>query len=356
MNKNQRISIFFAVAVMTMASSCKKPVEVVPFDKESLLINLSDNLISPSLSTLETTMTQLQSDFVDFQSAPNQANLDVFRESWKQAYLAWQMVKPFDVGPIRNYGFKGSTGTYPTDTTKIEANIASGSYNLASAGNVDAIGLTALDFLLYRVNALTYFTGDANYMTYASDVIAKLVSETTTVKNEWATYAPTFKASTGTETTSAFSELVNEFNRDYELIKTAKVAIPSGAQSLGIPLPEYIEARNSGFSFELIRQNVRAINNIYQGNANLTGADGVGFDDYLVQLERGSLDQTINANFNQIISKIDSFNGTFEEEINTNAQGVNELYNLLQGQVVNLKTDMTSAFGVLITYQDNDGD
>ena len=356
MNNIQRISILLLIAVVSMASSCNKPEEVVPFDKGSLLTNFSDNLIAPALSNLESAMVQLQSDFVEFQAAPTQANLDVVRESWKQAYLSWQMVKPFDVGPIRNYGFKGSTGTYPTDTTKIEANIASGSYNLASAANVDAIGLSALDFLLYRFDALTYFTGDAHYMTYASDVIAKLVSETTTVKNEWASYAPTFKASTGTETTSAFSELVNEFNRDYELIKTAKVAIPSGVQSLGIPLPEYIEARNSGFSFELIRQNVRAINNIYQGNSNLTGVDGVGFDDYLVHLERTSLDQTISVNFNEIIAKLDSFNGTFEEEINTNTQGVNELYNLLQGQVVNLKTDMTSAFGVLITYQDNDGD
>ena len=68
------------------------------------------------------------------------------------------------------------------------------------------------------------------------------------------------------------------------------------------------------------------------------------------------LDGTISDNFTAILAKVDSFSGTMEEEMNSNAQGLDELYNFMQGQVVSLKTDMTSAFGVLITYQDNDGD
>jgi hypothetical protein len=39
-----------------------------------------------------------------------------------------------------------------------------------------------------------------------------------------------------------------------------------------------------------------------------------------------------------------------------NVNDLDELYNLIAGNVVYLKTDMTSAFGVLITYQDSDGD
>jgi predicted lipoprotein len=356
MNNIQRISILLLVAVVSMASSCKKPQEVVPFDKASLLTNFSDNLITPSLSNLESAMLQMQSDFVEFQAAPTQANLDILRNSWKDAYVVWQTVKPFDFGPIKNFGFKASSGTYPSDTALIESNIASGSYNLGSASNVDAIGLHSLDFLLYRADALTFFNSNANYMTYTGDVIAKLVSETTSVKNAWANYAPTFKESTGTETTSGFSQLVNEFNRDYELAKNAKVGIPIGVQSLGIQMPEYIEARNSGISLDLLRQSVFALQQMYLGGDFSGGSNGVGFDDYLVHLERAALDQTIRDNFTQILARIDSFDGTLEEQMNTNAAGLDELYNLLQGQVVNLKTDMTSAFGVLITYQDNDGD
>ena len=346
------------VAVLSIAASCKKKGDddVIPFDKESLLINFSDNLIAPSLWMLESTMDQLQSDFTTFEANPTQANLDVLRNSWKDAYLTWQTVKPFDFGPIRTYGFKAATGTYPSDTGKIESNIAAGSYTLASAGNIDAVGLHSLDFLLYREDALSFFVSNANYMTYTGDVIAKLKSETTTVKNAWAAYAPTFKASTGTETTSGFSQLVNEFNRDYELAKVAKLGIPIGKQSLGIQMPEYLEARKSGFSLDLLRQNVLALKQYYNGNAFAIGNEGIGFDDYLIHLERADLNQSINAKFDEVLAKIDSFSGSMEVEMNSNAQGLDELYTLMQGLVISLKTDMTSAFGVLITYQDNDGD
>ncbi|MDG1334302.1 MAG: imelysin family protein [Crocinitomicaceae bacterium] len=356
MNRIQRISILLVLAVVSMASSCNKPEETPEFDKASLLVNFSDNLIAPSLSMLKMAVDQMEADFVEFQSNPTQANLDVLRNSWKEAYLTWQTVKPFDFGPIRDYGFKAATGTYPSDTAKIESNIAVGSYTLGSASNIDAIGLHSLDFLLHRADALSYFTGDANYMTYTSDVIAKLKSETDAVTSAWAAYAPTFKESTGTETTSGFSQLVNEFNRDYELVKVAKLGIPIGKQSLGIQMPEYLEARNSGIALDLLRQNVLALEQYYKGNSFSTGQSGVGFDDYLLHLERSALDGTIADNFSAILAKVDSFSGTMENEMNSNPQGLDELYTLMQGQVVSLKTDMTSAFGVLITYQDNDGD
>lgn len=357
MIKFKRFSLVALIAVLTMAVSCKKPGdEVTPFDKASLLINVSDNLIAPSLWMLQSTMDQMESDFTEFQANPTQANLDVLRDSWKDAYLTWQTVKPFDFGPIKSYGFKLATGTYPSDTAKIEANISAGSYTLASAGNIDAAGLHSLDFLLHRAGALSFFLSDANYMTYTGDVIAKLKSETTAVANAWTSYAPTFKESTGTETTSGFSEFVNEFNRDYELAKVAKLGIPIGKQSLGIQIPEYLEARNSAISLDLLRQNVLALQQYYKGNAFAIGNSGVGFDDYLIHLERTALNETINANFNAILAKIDSFSGSMEDEMSSNTQGLDELYMLMQGQVISLKTDMTSAFGILITYQDNDGD
>ncbi len=357
MRNLRRISIVLCISILGIAASCHKPgTEATPFDKASLLTNFSDNLIAPSLWMLEQTVNNMDSEFANFQANPTQANLESVRAAWKDAYLTWQTVKPFDFGPMKSYGFKAATGTYPSDTAKIEANISAGSYTLASASNIDAIGFHSLDFLLHRVNALSYFVGNANYMTYTADVIAKLKSETTTIVAAWTAYAPTFKQSTGTETTSAFSELVNEFNRDYEIVKVAKLGIPIGKQSLGIQMPEYLEARNSAISFELLRQNVLALKLYYNGNAFSTENEGVGFDDYLIHLDRKPLHETINANFDAILAKIDSFSGSMEANMSTNPQALDELYTLMQGQVISLKTDMTSAFGVLITYQDNDGD
>ncbi len=349
---------FLVIGFLTAAfTGCKDPKEeTTPFDKEALLRNFADRIIVPSIERFQSDINALQTSFTAFETDRTAANLEEVRTKWKTAYLQWQAVKIFDFGPIRNRAFKASTGTYPTDTVKITSNITAGGYDLASINNIDAIGLPALDFLLYRNDAITYFAGDDPYTTYTKNVIQKMVTETQQIVSAWSSYRATFIASTGTETTSAFSGLVNEFNRDYELAKNAKLGIPIGKQSLGIQLSEYIEARYSGISLELLDNNIRYLDNLYKGNSFNSGLNGVGFDDYLKHLERSSLDGTIRGNFASIRSSIGAFNGTLEEEMNTNTTGLDALYTQMHGQVVSLKTDMTSAFGVLITYQDNDGD
>jgi predicted lipoprotein len=354
--KSRRTVITFA-SIILMTSlfivGCKKDREnenAIEFDKASLLSNLADNVILPALNDFSSKINDLESSYSSFSINRTAPNLEDVRTKWKAAYLSWQAVKVFDFGPIRDYGFKSATGTYPTDSVKINDNVTNGGYNLASSANVDAIGLPSLDYLLYRVGALNYFVGNDPYATYAYGVIQKLKSETTTIVAAWNSYRNTFVSSTGTESTSAFSLLVNEFCRDYELTKNSKLGIPLGKQSLGIQLPAYIEARLSGLSLEIQKASVVSLTNVYQG------ASGVGFDDYLISLERSSLAASISTRFSEIRSKIDSFNGTLEQEMSTNTVELDNLYMLYQGQVISIKTDMSSAFGVLITYQDNDGD
>ncbi len=359
--KNTSLATFsFLIAGAILIGACKKDdqdeIDPESFNKGLLLTNLADNYILPALNDFSVKISALETSYIAFQSGRTQMNLEITQEAWKEAYLSWQSLKIFDFGPIRDIGFKGATGTYPTDTVKINNNVSSGSYNLATAANVDAIGLPALDYFLFRVDALNYFIGDEAYTTYGLDVIQKMKNETAIVVAGWSSYKATFVASTGTESTSAFSQLVNEYTRDYELAKNAKLGIPIGKPYLGIQRPEYIEARRSGFSFELLRKSMVSLTAVFNGNSFDGGTAGIGFDDYLVQLERGMLSSTINTRFSQIITKIDTFSGTLEQEMATSVSDLDELYNLVQGQVVNIKTDMTSAFGVLITYQDNDGD
>jgi predicted lipoprotein len=361
LKKTSFATLSFLIVGAILIGACKKDdpddqVDPESFNKGLLLTNLADNYILPALNDFSLKISTLETSYVAFQNNRTQLNLEITQEAWKEAYLSWQSLKIFDFGPIRDNGFKGATGTYPTDTAKINNNISSGSYNLATAGNVDAIGLPALDYLLFRVDALNYFIGDDAYATYGWDVIQKISSETGNIIASWGSYRATFVASTGTESTSAFSQLVNEYTRDYELAKNAKLGIPIGKQSLGIQLPEYIEARRSGFSFELLRKSMVSLTAVFNGNSFDGGNGGIGFDDYLTQLERSTLSSTINTRFSQILTKIDTFSGTLEQEMATSVSELDELYNLIQGQVVNIKTDMASAFGVLITYQDNDGD
>lgn len=334
----------------TVSCKDKKEEEEVPFDKAALLENVSSNIITPALDDFETKIISLQSSYGVFKNNRTAGNLSLVRSDLIDVFLAWQHVKPFDLGPIRDYGLKAATNTYPCDTAKVLTNIDNGGYTLGSAGNIDAVGLSTLDFLLFRSSSLDFFVNNEDYTTYAEQVINKIQSEVTAVKTVWNNYKSTFVASTGTESTSAFSMLVNEFNRDYELAKNAKLGIPIGKQSLGVALPEYIEARYSGVSLELLDESVSALFELYKGKS------GVGFDDYLNHLEKGTLNNEIQSKFNAILSQASVFTVTLEEAISSNPSDLDLLYLLMSEQVVKLKTEMTSSFGVLITYQDNDGD
>lgn len=346
------------VLILSIALGCNKDADdpKPEFNKAALLSNISGEIILPSIAEFSADLNNLSASYSQFVVDKNQANLESLREQLKTAYLTWQTVKIFDFGPIRTNGIKSAIGTYPSDTAIIASNIAAGSYNLSSLGNVDAIGLSALDYLFFKQGALNELQTNANYLTYAEDVIAKMVAEFAVVTNQWSSYKATFDASTGTSSTSAFSEFVNEFNRDFELAKNAKIGIPLGKQSLGIQLPEYIEARYSGISLDLLEESIRALQKVYNGVGFTTGVDGQGFDDYLVHLEKSNLDATIDNGFTGIINKTVSFTNTLEQEMAVNVPELDVLYSLLQGHVVHIKTDMTSSFGVLITYQDNDGD
>lgn len=355
---NWRAILSTVVVVSLVFSSCNKDDEPQQedFDKGAMLVNLSGNIILPAINQFGIELNDLNDEVAQLSQNTSAQDLEDIRNLWKSTYLTWQTVKIFDFGPIRDNGFKGATGTYPVDTTDINANISSGSYSLVTAANADAIGLPSLDYLLYRVGALDSIQSNPICRTYIQDVVEKMVNETNTVISGWGTYESTFNASTGTSSTSGFSLFINEFNRDYELAKTAKVGIPLGKQSLDIQMPEYIEARYSGFSFDLLRASIVALQKVYNGYSFNGSSSGISCDDYLLHLDRSNLDNTINTNFNQIIDKIDSFSNSFEVAMESNTTECDELYLKLQQQVVNIKTDMTSAFGVLITYQDNDGD
>ncbi|MDQ3534753.1 MAG: peptidase M75, Imelysin, partial [Bacteroidota bacterium] len=158
---------------------------------------------------------------------------------------------------------------------------------------------------------------------------------------------------------SSFGELVNELNFDYEVIKNPKVGIPLGKKSLGQKLPESVEAYYSGISKDLALLNVKAIEDIYSGRSK-AGTEGKGLDDYLNQLNAqyngGFLSAAINSQFDIVKSKIQVIPDPLSDAIINHQNIVEEAYSEIQKMVVLLKTDMPSAMGVLITYQDNDGD
>jgi predicted lipoprotein len=349
--RNIRIIGILSLSLLSLAVSCKdkqtKPTDT--FEKKDILVNLADNWIIPSYNELKGKLDNLNSNWTAFKANPSQENLVLVQTSWKSAYISFQKVKFIDFGPAMNNALPGALGTFPTDTSVIESNISSGNYDLATFSNVSAIGLPAMDYLFFETNALSNLQ-NTNRQQYVSDLLEKITSETNYVVTNWSTYRATFIDGTGTSSTSPFSQLVNAFCKDYDLLKNSKIGIPLGKQSLGIQRLEYLEARYSKIGKELILENFKTFRSVY------TGLNGIGFDDYLIVLEKTSLNSTISTRLDFMIAEPQTWTSDLENMMVNSSQTVDDYYTYVQNSLVYLKTDMTSAFGILITYQDNDGD
>ena len=336
------------------------------FSRQAMLQNIGKNIIIPNYKTLVDKSTELNDAVTNFAGSPSTVNLTTVQQAWKTANLAWQNCKMFEFGPAEDEAMRANLNTYPTDSAQIENNISSGSYDLNSFTTAEEKGFPALDLLLFGigenndsiVNKYTIAPNATKRMDYLKDVSAHIKAKAETVYNAWieedGNYIQTFVEATGTDVGSSLGMLVNQLNFDYELIKNAKIGIPLGKKTLWQPLPEHVEAYYSGVSVELATANIEAIEHLYLGST------GLGLDDHLnavdAQYNGGTLDEAIKSQLTKAINELKNVPDPLSETIISNPSVVDDAYTELQAQVVLFKTDMPSVLGVLITYQDNDGD
>ncbi len=356
--------------------SCKKEKDKEPepeleFDRKAMLENIGNTIIIPAYQALNNKVIALDSLATVFTVTPDLASLTGLQNAFKDACLAWQHVSVFEFGPAEQALLRTNTNTFPTDTVQIANNVNSGSYNLSTVSNIDAKGLPALDYLLFGIGTdntaiLDKYTSDANAIKrkmYLHDITNEIKTNVNTVYTGWISgggnYIATFVSAMGTDVGSSLGYLVNQLNYDFETLKNYKIGIPLGKKTLGTPLPEKTEAHYSGISVQLAVEQLKALEDVYLGR-NLQGADGSGIDDYLVHLKSqynsGQLSDAIKAQLTMAASKLQVVPDPLSQTILNNAPVVDAAYVELQKQVVLFKTDMPSALGVLITYQDNDGD
>jgi len=367
-----KIKLFslFTLFILVLVSACDESgPEKVDFDREAMLVNMADGLIIPAYADFQSKAEALHTSIQEFADFPNVDQLEEARATFKAAWKSWQYVGYFEFGPAMSANLRNNLNVFPTDTEQIQANIASGSYDLASAVNIDAKGFPALDYLLFGVgetaqNIAGYYDDETlgnertAYLKAVSGEINELAGE---VSEEWQNYRTTFVSSLGTETGSSTALLVNELNFHYDQrIKNGKIGIPAGKKSLGETLPDKVEALYSGMSVELAVAGLQAFQDIFTGTSFANQQNDSGLDDYLNALNAQYNEESLSsAILNQIELGIDATKDIpppLSDAVDTHSENVDNAYLEIQRLVALIKVDMTSALGVLITYQDNDGD
>ncbi|MBX9850271.1 MAG: imelysin family protein [Cytophagaceae bacterium] len=372
-----KIILFFLILFtgsLIFVSSCKKKNEEEnkpEFDRKGMLTNIGNNSIIPNYEKLKTALQELDTAVTAFNASPDLTNLSALQNAFKEAYKAWEINSVFEFGPAEQEMLRANLNTFPAYVVKIESNITSNTYSFDDPDNITTKGFPAMDYLLFGVGAdnnaiLAKYTTDtdaANRRNYLQAISNYIRGKVETVNNAWSpsggNYINTFINASGTDVGSSLGQLVNQLNQDFEMMRTPKIGIPLGKQTLGSPLPAKAEAYYSGISAELALTQLKAIENIFLGRSE-AGVDGSGLDDYLAYLKApyngGQLSDAIKNQFTTAITKLQAVPDPLSSTVQNNPAIVDAAYIELQKLLVLLKTDMPSALGVLITYQDNDGD
>ncbi len=368
----KKITILLILVLASTLTDCKKKkiAEEEPidssFDKSGMLNNYSSNVIIPNFQHSKNTLDSFALAYNNFVAGKTTANLLLVRQKFITAYVAYQHIESFEFGPSETEIVRANFNTFPTDSSQIKSNINSGSYDLSTVINLDAKGFPAIDYLLYGKGltdnqVVDLFLNSSNRVTYLSNCLNEMQTKINTILSAWNSgYNSTFKHSTGSEIGSSLGMIVNQLNFELDLLKNAKVGIPLGKKTLGIIMPQNCEAYYANtISVNLIQECLLNLENIYLGRSQ-TGNDGLGLDDYLDALKSqhtsGTLNNTIKNQFNIAKTKVAAIPEPLSSSIQSNAAVVDAAYVEIVKLLVLLKTDMPSAMGIVITYQDGDGD
>ena len=390
------LKFFYIISALLIIQSCKKSGCTDPdalnynidaqkddngclyedYDKLSLLTNLADNYIIPSLDAYKSRIITLNIHVDSFIENPSISNLTLLRTNWEEALLSWQDVGFLDFGPSEYILLRKQTNTFPIDTTELNNSITLADWNLEYTSSYDSKGLQALDYLLFKPGhteseLITYFQNNTNAKNYLKALAEDLNQNISYVTNQWVSYREDFindfevtqsNFSTNSQG-SSISNIINALCLHYEFyVRRGKVGLPLGVFNgfSQLELPELVECYYSGKSTQNLVRSINSLRKYVTGSSYLNNDNGLGLDDYMdfVNAEQNSqqLSTVIDNQFLTILDELNNINGPLSEEIINNKSQITQTYQELQQLVPYIKVDMTSALGVLITYQDNDGD
>ena len=361
---------FLILLMVSLSCDNNESIEVGPtYDRESLLENWYNQHINIGLSDFKNKV-EMVGEMVDLlNNEKTLSSLTKLREEHLKAWKAWQKIEMFNIGKAEEIYYKEKMNIYPVNTARIEANVLSGSYDLANdANNYAAQGFPTLDYLLYGIGStdeeiLSKYTADNIYLNYLKAVSDEMTNNTEKVVNDWETYKNEFTSSTDNTATSAVNLMVNDFIFYYEKgFRANKFGIPGGVFS-STPLPEKVEdyySRSNSRTLSL--EAFDAIQAFYEGQNLSTGTSysGASLKSIITELDtkegNDNLGNKISDKLKAAREKIVILDQNFVDQIQSDNNTFLQTYDAIQEVVVLLKVDMLQFLSINVDYVDADGD
>jgi predicted lipoprotein len=333
--------------------------------RRTLLERWSTELIVPLYADFEQRSESVAASVEALCEAPSETTLTAARAAWQDARAPFKRAEVFAFGPYSRPEFRigPKIDSWPARPQEVEEWIAGTSpvdpATLAELG-VWHKGLPVIEYFLYSPEASAQLA-EARRCEYLRSTAAELVNRARELHLAWAPEGGDFAGQlSGAGRTStawrslrdAFGEVVNRMGFTLENVRRDKLGRPLGDMTGGSVLPNETESRFSGRAVRDILDNLAGIEVLFFGDAS-RGLPGVSS----YAIERGrNFDEQFRVALDAARAALDSIDVPLGEAVSTEADRVREASTRLGELQSLIQTELISALGLSLNFNDNDGD
>ncbi|MCF6435071.1 imelysin family protein [Pseudoalteromonas sp. MMG022] len=364
---------------------------VTSFDQKALLVNLTDNVITPTFEAFADKAQSLPSQikaYCDLETAYDPSMQDdaakqaldaakqVSQDAWREAMISWQHAELMIVGPLldndkalRNdiYSWpQASTCSVDQDVVFFEqGNVNGTAYNIRNRSDKRK-GLDALEYLLFNENqdyscsaiAAGDILDDWNTRSeqlrkvarcnFAVEVASDLSHSAQTLINHWngeQGYSQVLKnagepGNKFTTQTKAINEISDALFYMTEELKDYKLATPLGlfANSCGLEAcPQEVESVYAKHSIENIKANIEVFEKLFLGGSS--ESNSTGFDDFLDEQQASDTKQTMLQGIANAKAAANALEGNLQSALTNDKASVTNTHTQVKSVTDQLKND-----------------
>lgn len=370
LNVRTRVLLLGVLSLFSFASCETEPGVSDTWDRAAMLTHWADEIIIPAWDAYAEATSQLVVAADSFQSNTTSDNYQGLITTYQAAYLAWQNVSLFEIGPSEQNSVRVRSNTFPVDTAAVNARLAqydgTNMPNLMLPSTFIEQGFPALDYLLNRhdseEDAVAFFQDEMYAAAYLKELATALDDLASTVADSWnTTYRATFVAADGSSASASTNKVANDFIFHYEKeLRAGKIGIPSGVFS-SATFPEKVESvYDPEFSRALFEESFDAHVDFFNGTSFDKMTVGPSFAQYLDHLgameDEKALSTAVNDQFLASRAALQNVDSDFKSMVETEVFKMLALYDELQRNTIRIKTDVMQTLNVKIDYVDADGD
>ncbi len=332
-----------------------------PFSRKAMLENITYNIILPTHQAFLETTEPLERAVQILVQSPDAVSLSSAQAAWRESIIAWQQSNLFAIGGLDLMILHNQIAK-SINIGQIEKLIKEGEkineIYVENAGS-SAKGLLALEYLLFNEEGdeavLEVLASDA-HAAYALALAENIQSKANSLYDFWTAddnaYIKRFIAAD--EKTSQIQRTVNKLANEMmsysETLTSMKLAAPLGLNETATPNFEDVEGIRSESAIAQIESNLQILFKTF------TGEQGLGFDDYLIDVGEAQLVTDMLNSLEEALDALSMLNNSLPDVIAENPEALEKTYEASKNFLIMTSVDMANQLGITVTFSDNDGD